>query len=138
MAFECREWPRYCRKKVYWTKMAQNGQNDHFGQNDLILNWILAWWELRPRKNIFSPPPSNSPANTLPAPGPPSCETPTPPFLGLSMHFKRNCVRLLAQNSSESLGKQSAEEWPETGHADDWVNCDPLGSEKGVFLESLQ
>ena len=27
-----REWPRYCRK-VYWTKMDQNGPNDHFGQN---------------------------------------------------------------------------------------------------------
>ena len=34
-----REWPRHCRK-VYWTKMVQNG---HFGQNDLILNWILAF-----------------------------------------------------------------------------------------------
>ena len=36
-----RAWPRYCRK-VYWTKMAQNGPNDHFGQNGLIPNWILA------------------------------------------------------------------------------------------------
>ena len=32
---QCRAWPRYCRK-VCWTKMVQNGQNDHFGQNDLI------------------------------------------------------------------------------------------------------
>ena len=37
-----REWPRYCRK-VYWTKMVQNGPNGHFGQNDLIPNWILAF-----------------------------------------------------------------------------------------------
>ena len=40
--FVSREWPRYCRK-VYWTKMVQNGPNGHFGQNDLILNWILAF-----------------------------------------------------------------------------------------------
>ena len=38
----CREWPRYCRK-AYWTKMDQNGPNHHFGQNDLIPNWILAF-----------------------------------------------------------------------------------------------
>ena len=31
-----REWLRYCRKE-YWTKMVQNGPNDHFGQNDFIL-----------------------------------------------------------------------------------------------------
>ena len=37
-----REWPRYCRK-VYWTRMVQNGPNDHFGQNDLIPNRILAF-----------------------------------------------------------------------------------------------
>ena len=37
-----REWLRYCRK-VYWTKMAQHGPNDHFGRNDLIPNWILAF-----------------------------------------------------------------------------------------------
>ena len=37
-----REWPRCCRN-VYWTKMAENGPNDHFGQNDLIPNWILAF-----------------------------------------------------------------------------------------------
>ena len=37
-----KEWPRYCRK-VYWTKMAQNGQSDRFGQNDLTLSWILAF-----------------------------------------------------------------------------------------------
>ena len=37
-----REWPPHCQK-VYWTKMAQNGPNDHFGQNDLIPNWILAF-----------------------------------------------------------------------------------------------
>ena len=36
------EWPRYCRK-VYWIKTVQNGPNDHFGQNDLIPNWILAF-----------------------------------------------------------------------------------------------
>ena len=34
-----KDWPRYCRK-VHWTKMAQNGHNDHFGQNDLIPNRI--------------------------------------------------------------------------------------------------
>ena len=28
---------------VRWTKMTQNGHNDHFGQNGLILNWILAF-----------------------------------------------------------------------------------------------
>ena len=39
-----REWPRYCRK-VYWAKMAQNGPNDHFGQNDFIPNRILAFAE---------------------------------------------------------------------------------------------
>ena len=39
---DIREWPRYCRK-VYWTKMVQNGPNDHFGQNDLIPNRILAF-----------------------------------------------------------------------------------------------
>ena len=37
-----REWPRYCRK-VCWTKMVQNGPNDHFGQNGRIPNWILAF-----------------------------------------------------------------------------------------------
>ena len=37
-----RGWPRYCRK-VCLTKMVQNGPNDHFGQNDLIPNWILAF-----------------------------------------------------------------------------------------------
>ena len=37
-----RAWPRYCRK-VYWTTMVQNGPKDHFGQNDLIPNWILAF-----------------------------------------------------------------------------------------------
>ena len=37
-----REWPRHCRKE-YWTKMDQNGPKDHFGQNDLIPNWILAF-----------------------------------------------------------------------------------------------
>ena len=37
-----REWPRYCRKAC-WTKMASNGPNDHFGQNGLIPNWILAF-----------------------------------------------------------------------------------------------
>ena len=37
-----REWPRYCRK-VYWTKMVQNGANDHFGQNDLISNRNVAF-----------------------------------------------------------------------------------------------
>ena len=31
-AFNTRGWPRYCRK-VYWTKMVQNGPDDHlFGQ----------------------------------------------------------------------------------------------------------
>ena len=39
---QSRDWPRYCRK-VYWTKMVQNGPNDHFGQNDLIPNRILAF-----------------------------------------------------------------------------------------------
>ena len=42
LCFEIREWPRYCRK-VYWTKMVQNGPNDHFGQHDLNPNWILAF-----------------------------------------------------------------------------------------------
>ena len=37
-----RKWPRYCRK-VYWTKIAQNGPNDHFGRSGLIPNWILAF-----------------------------------------------------------------------------------------------
>ena len=37
-----KESPQYCRK-VYWTKMVQNGPNDHFGQNDLIPNWILVF-----------------------------------------------------------------------------------------------
>ena len=37
-----RKKPTYCRK-VYWTKMDQNGPNDHFGQNDLTPNWILAF-----------------------------------------------------------------------------------------------
>ena len=44
------EWPRYCRK-VYWTKMVQNGPNDHFGQNGLIPNWILAF--ARPKWTIL-------------------------------------------------------------------------------------
>ena len=48
-----REWPQYCRK-VYWIKMVQNGPNDHFGQNGLIPNWILAfarpkWILVRPK-----------------------------------------------------------------------------------------
>ena len=42
MPSKIREWPRYCRK-VYWTKMVQNGPNDHVGPNDLIPNWILAF-----------------------------------------------------------------------------------------------
>ena len=29
--------------KEYWTKMVQNGADDHFGQNDLVPNWILAF-----------------------------------------------------------------------------------------------
>ena len=37
-----REWSRHCRKE-YWTKMVQNGPDDHFGQNDLIPNWFLAF-----------------------------------------------------------------------------------------------
>ena len=45
-----REWPQYCRK-VYWTKMAQNGQNDHFGQNALIPNRILVF--ARPKWTIL-------------------------------------------------------------------------------------
>ena len=45
------EWPRCCRK-VYWTKLVQNGQNDHFGQNDLIPNWILAF--ARPKWTILA------------------------------------------------------------------------------------
>ena len=48
--FADREWPRYCRK-VYWTKMVQNGPDDHFGQNGLILNWILAF--ARPKWSIL-------------------------------------------------------------------------------------
>ena len=28
---------------MYWTKMVQNGPDDHFGQNDLFPNWILAF-----------------------------------------------------------------------------------------------
>ena len=32
--------------------MVQNGPNDHFGQNDLILNWILAF--ARPKWTILS------------------------------------------------------------------------------------
>ena len=32
-----------CCRKVYWTKKVQNGPNDHFGQNDLIPNRILAF-----------------------------------------------------------------------------------------------
>ena len=39
---QTKEWLRYCRK-VCRIKMAQNGQNDHFGQNDLIPNWNLAF-----------------------------------------------------------------------------------------------
>ena len=44
----CRAWPRYCRK-VYWTKMVQNGPNDHSGQNALIPNWILILAFARPK-----------------------------------------------------------------------------------------
>ena len=36
-----KEWLRDCRK-VCWTKMAQNGQHNHFGPNDLLPNWTLA------------------------------------------------------------------------------------------------
>ena len=49
------KWPRHCRKG-YWTKMDQNGPDDHFGQNDLISNWILAFarpnW---PKMDHFGP-----------------------------------------------------------------------------------
>ena len=31
--FRRKEWPRYCRK-VYWTKMIQNGQDDLFGPTE--------------------------------------------------------------------------------------------------------
>ena len=41
-----RGWPQYCRK-LYWTKMDQNGPNDHFGRNDLIPNRIFAF--VRPK-----------------------------------------------------------------------------------------
>ena len=43
-------WPRYCRK-VYWTNIAQNCPNDHFGQSDLIPNRILAF--ARPKWTIL-------------------------------------------------------------------------------------
>ena len=43
--------------------------------------FLVAWWEFRPRKRIFSPPPPNIPASTLrslaPPPPPPSRETPS-------------------------------------------------------------
>ena len=39
---QTRQCPRYCRK-VCWTEMAQNGTNDHFGQNDPISNRISAF-----------------------------------------------------------------------------------------------
>ena len=42
--------PQYCRK-AYWTKMVQNGQNDHFGQNDLIPNRFLVF--ARPKWTIL-------------------------------------------------------------------------------------
>ena len=50
-----REWPRYCRK-VYWTKMDQNGLNDHFGQNALIPNWVLAFARPKWTKMVHSGP----------------------------------------------------------------------------------
>ena len=34
-AVVCKAWPRYCQK-VYSTKMAQNGQNDHLGKMTLF------------------------------------------------------------------------------------------------------
>ena len=49
-----REWSRYCRK-VCWTKMAQNGANDHFGQNDLIPNRILAFKTTMDQNGPFWP-----------------------------------------------------------------------------------
>ena len=52
-----REWPRYCRK-VYWTKMVQNGQNDHFGQKDLIPNRILVPFGLKGSILVHSGPPT--------------------------------------------------------------------------------
>ena len=37
---------------MYWTKIAQNGQNDHFGQNDLIPNRILVFARQRWTKMV--------------------------------------------------------------------------------------
>ena len=64
--FNFREWPRYCWKEC-WTKMAQNGPNDHLGQNGLIPNRILAFG--RPKWTIlvrFGP--FRSANRTLPLP----------------------------------------------------------------------
>ena len=50
-----REWPQHCRKEC-WTKMVQSGPNDHFGQNDLIPNWILAFGRPKWTKTVhFAP-----------------------------------------------------------------------------------
>ena len=53
-----KDWPRYCRK-VYWTKMVRNGQDDHFGQNDLVPNRILVFarpkWTKMPQFGPFWP-----------------------------------------------------------------------------------
>ena len=52
--FDTKEWPRYCRK-VYWTKMVQNGQIDHFGQNDLIpiRNFRTGFWHSQDQNGPF-------------------------------------------------------------------------------------
>ena len=46
-----KEWLRYCWK-VYYTKTVQNGQDDHFGQNDVTLNQVLAF--TRPEWTILA------------------------------------------------------------------------------------
>ena len=45
-----REWPRYCRE-VYWIKMVQTGQNDHFGQNDPLFR--TGFWHSRDQNGPF-------------------------------------------------------------------------------------
>ena len=78
----CREWPRYCRK-VCWTKMDQNGPNDHFGQNDLIPNWVLAF--ARPKRTKMSFWPKRSILVHL---GPPTVLW---PFLSLDLLLRVSC-----------------------------------------------
>ena len=57
----------------------------HYRSSVLLTGAFKSWWEFRPRKKIFSPPPPPFLAATLPAPRPPRPPGRPPPLLGFSV-----------------------------------------------------